>query len=244
METPISVKKPTVKSKKIILVILCAVIFAVLAAVGVYQITTPQRTYIYMFAENHAAGTQVTERMLTPVEVDANIIISNSRMATKDYYVTSSNINDVLTSAGVLRNDVYAGTALMTSMLTTTGGNSIEMTMKKNAVAVTVGASYITGVTDDIAVGSRVNVYANYEGSTTLLLENIRVLKVGRSSGALDSLTLEVTIAQSLQLINAYSFGSVHMGLVDATGYQFSDVMTPTYNPMYGFTAGSTTPTE
>lgn len=233
------IKKPTIRSKKIIVVVLLAIAFAALATLGVYQLMTPQRTYVYLFADNYTAGTLVTERMLTPVEVDNNIVVGGSQMHAGDYYVTASNISNVLSSAGVLRNDVNAGTALMTSMLTTTGGNSIEMTMKQNAVAVTIGASYVTGVTDELSSGSRVNVYANYDNRTTLLLESIRVLKTSYSGGTLDSVTLEVDIAQSLQLINAYTFGSIHLGLVDATGYQYSTTKMPTYSAAGGFTSGN-----
>ena len=222
--------KSTTKNKKIILVLLLGILCFAIATFGVYQILTPQRTNVYVFADNYSAGTLVTERMLTPVEVDAQIVVANVQMGVGDYYVTPENYQSVITSAGVLRNDVYAGTALMTSMLTTTGGNSIEMTMKQNAVAVTVGANNITGVTGELSAGSRVNVYASYNDSTTLLLESIRVLSVGGSGGAIESVTLEVDIPQSLQLIHAYTYGSVHLGLVDATGYQYSDSSMPTYN--------------
>ena len=222
--------KSTTKNKKIILVLFLGILFFAIATFGVYRILTPQRTNIYVFSDNYSAGTLVTDSMLTPIEVDANVVVANMQMSTGDYYVTSANYQNILTSAGVLRNDVYAGTALMTSMLTTTGGNSIEMTMKQNAVAVTVGANVITGVTSELSAGSRVNVYASYNDSTTLLLESIRVLSVGNSSGTIDAVTLEVDIPQSLQLIHAYTYGSVHPGLVDATGYQYSGSNMPTYN--------------
>lgn len=230
--------KSTTKNKKIILVLVLGILCFAIATFGVYQILTPQRTNIYVFADNYSAGTLVTERMLTPIEVDARIVVANVQMGTSDYYVTSSNYQSVLSSAGVLRSDVYAGTALMTSMLTTTGGNSIEMTMKQNAVAVTIGASGITGVTNELSAGSRVNVYANYNDSTTLILESIRILSVGKSNGAVESVTLEVDIPQSLQLIHAYTYGSVHLGLVDATGYQYSESKMPTYN-ISGFSSAS-----
>lgn len=147
-------------------------LFCAIATFGVYQILTPQRTTIYVFNDNYAAGTLVTEKMLNSVEVDSNIVVSENR---------------------------------------------IEMTMKKNAVAVTIGANFITGITNELSAGSRINVYANYNDSSTLLLESVRVLSVGRESGVINSLTLEVDISQSLQLIHAYTYGSIHLGLVDAT---------------------------
>lgn len=241
METPIKTSaspkpKGTLKNKKILIVILVAVLACAIATYGLYAILTPQRTTIYTFNDNYSAGTLVTSEMLTPVEIDQTLVINSNQMSAGDYFVTASNYKDVITSAGVLRADVYSGNALMTSMLTTTGGNSIEMTMKQNAVAVTVGANFVSAVTNELSAGSRVNVYASYEDSTTLLLQNVRVLSVGRESGTINSVTLEVDIAQSLQLVHAYTYGSVQLGLVDATGYQYSEKSMPTYSTS-GFTS-------
>lgn len=233
-----TVTKGTIKNKKIIAVILVAVLCCCIATYGLYQILTPQRTTIYTFNDNYSAGTLVTESMLTPIEIDQTLVVNSNRMSAGDYFVTSANYRSVLTSAGVLRNDVYSGNALMSSMLTTTGGNSIEMTMRQNAVAVTIGANYVNAVTSELSAGSRVNVYASYGDSTTLILESIRVLSVGREGSAINSVTLEVDISQSLQLIHAYTNGSIHLGLVDATGYQYSEHSMPTYNTN-GFTYGS-----
>lgn len=230
--------KGTVKNRKIILVILVAVLCCVIATFGLYKILTPQRTTVYVFNNNYSAGTLVTENMLTPVEIDRTIVVNSNQLSAGDYFVTATNFRSVMTSAGVLRNDVYSGNALMTSMLTTTGGNSIEMTMKSNAVAVTIGVNYVSGVTPELSAGSRVNVYVTYDTGTTLLLQNIRVLSVGYDGG-INSVTLEVDISQSLQLINAYANGSVHLGLVDATGYQYSEYNMPTYSAGSGFTYGS-----
>lgn len=222
--------KATVRNKKIILVIAAAILSCIIATYGLYGILTPQRTTVYVFNADYPAGTLLTEKMLSPVEIDQSIVVGGTKMSAGDYFVTDSNYNNVITSAGVLRNDVHSGNALMTSLLTTTGGNSIEMTMKQNAVAVTIGANLVSAVTQELSSGSRVNVYASYNDSTTLLLQNIRVLAVGRESGSINSVTLEVDIAQSLQLIHAYTYGSVHLGLVDATGYQYSSSAMPTYN--------------
>lgn len=229
--------KSNLRNKKIIAVLLAAVLMCGIASFGVYQILTPQRTTVYVFSDSYSAGTLVTEQMLTPIEIDRSIVAGSNSLSAGDYFVTNENYKNVITSAGVLRNDVNAGNALMTSMLTTTGGNPIEMTMRKNAVAVTIGANLITGVTNDLSAGSRVNVYASYDsGSTTLTMESIRVLSVGRDGGILTSVTLEVDIAQSLQLIHAYTYGSVHLGLVDTTGYSPSESRMPTYS-LNGFSS-------
>lgn len=229
--------KGSMKSKKIVLVILLAIMCCCVATYSLYEILTPQRTTVYTFNGDYAAGTLVTSDMLTPVEIDQTLVVNSNQMSAGDYFVTAANYQNVISSAGILRADVHSGNALMSSMLTTTGGNSIEMTMKQNAIAVTIGANYITAVTSELSAGSRVNVYVSYtdSGSTTLLLENVRILSVGKDGGVINSVTLEVDSSQSLQLIHAYTYGSIQLGLVDATGYQYSEHSMPSYS-VNGFT--------
>lgn len=222
--------KTNSRSKKILLVLLAALICAAIAGYGVFRMLTPQRTTVYIFNDTYAAGTQVVENMLTPIEVDSSVVVASGKASTGDYLITSANYENVITSAGTLRNDVYKGNMFTSAMLTTTGGNRIEMVMKKNAVAVTIGANSVTGVTSGLSYGSRVNVYANYNESTVLILQNIRVLGVAFENGSLASVTLEVETADSLKLIHAYNYGVIHLGLVDATGYQYTQKNNPTYN--------------
>lgn len=219
----------TAKNKKIVTILLVAIVLACIAGFGVYQILSPTRTTVYVFNNDYEAGTQISKSMLNAIQVDSNLIEGSGTISTGEYFITDSNYNTVLQSAGILRSDVHAGTALMKSMLTTTGGNAIEMTMKRNAVAVTIGATPVSGVTNELSAGSRVNVYTSYDGETSLPLQNIRVLSVGKSDGVLSRVTLEVDVSQSMQLIHAYTYGTVHLGLVDATGYQYTANSRPTY---------------
>jgi Flp pilus assembly protein CpaB len=217
------------KNRKIIIVLTLAIFFAFGAGLGAYSLLTPQRTAIFVFNQDYSAGTQISKSMLTSIQVDNGIITGGTRLSTGDYFITDRDYNAVIQSAGILRVDVHGGTALMTSMLTTTGGNSIEMNMKKNAIAVTIAVDNITGVTDELTFGARVNVYTSYNGETVLMLQNIRVLKTTSNNG-LSSVTLETDHEQSLELIYAYTFGVVHLGLVDANGYQYTAIDRPTYN--------------
>lgn len=217
------------KNRKILIVLIVALLFATLAGFGVYKILTPQRTIIYVFNNDYAAGTQVTASMLTPVEVDSNVVVASAKASTGDVIITDKNYDRVLVSAGILRNDVRAGNVFTSSMLSTTGGNRIEMSMKKDAVAVTIGATNVTGVTNGLQYGSRVNVYANYENSTVLLLQNVKVLAVTYENNNISTVTLELTNRESMELIHAYNFGKVHLGLVDYTGYQKTDNSGLTY---------------
>jgi len=207
------------KNKKIVLLILISVLCAAIAGFGAYKILTPQRTTVYVFNANYTAGTRVTGSMLTSVEVDNTLVVAGSSVATKDYLVTDANIDAVLNSAGVLRTDVYSGNILVSSLLSTTGGTRVEMAMGPDKVAVTVGANSITSVTPELYYGCRVNVYANYSDSTVLILQSQRVLSVSYENGYVSGVTLECSAADSLRLIHAYTYGTVHLGLVDASGY-------------------------
>lgn len=213
----------TQKNKKILIVLSIAVVLAILAGWLVFQLLSPHRATVYVFNNNYAAGTQVTSSMLTAVEVDSNVIVSGNKVSSADYLVTSDNINSVLNSAGVLRADVHSGNIFTASMLSSTGGNQIEMSMKTDAVAVTIGANNVTGITSALMRDDRVNVYANYNDSTVLILQNQRVLSVSYENGYISGVTLECSVEDSLSLIHAYTYGSVHLGLVNATGYQYAD---------------------
>lgn len=219
------------RNKKILIIILVAFLFLGLSVFGAYKVLSPVRTTIYVFNNNYSAGTQVTGNMLTAVEVDSSIVVNGKKTAASSYYVTSDNYSSIISSAGVLRADVNAGTALMSSMLTTTGGNAIEMRMKKNAVAVSIAVNSVTGVTNTLSAGSRVNVYASYGESTTLLLQNMRILSVSTKDGSLNAVTLEVDINDSMRLIYACTHSNgIYLGLVDATGYQYVESNTYSYS--------------
>ena len=57
---------------------------------------------------------------------------------------------------------------------------------------------------------------------TKLLFENMRVLHTEKNSnGALISVSLEATHNQAVVLVNAAESGSIYLGLVNATGYQY-----------------------
>ena len=223
------------KNRKILIVLLLAVVMMIAAAFSVYYALSPSRTTIFVFDQNYSAGTQVTREMLIGIQIDSSLIIGGASVPIGDRYVTGSNLNSVLQTASILRTDVYSGTAIMSSMLTTTGGNAIEQRMRQNAIAITIPATNVTGVTSELSYGSRVNVYASYNAETILLLQNMRVLRVTRGSGGLASVTLEVDVEESLKLVHAEVYGTVHLGIVDAHGYQYTTEEHPTYN-ITGFT--------
>lgn len=213
--------KLSVKNKKILILLSVAVICAVIAAFGIYGILTPQRSTVYIFNGNYAAGTRVTRAMLSSVEVDSDLIVNSNAASTGDYFVVGADLDAVLNTAGVLRSDVRSGNVLTASMLSTTGGSRVEMAMGPEKVAVTIGANNITSVTPELAQGCRVNVYANYNDSTVLILQAQRVLSVAYENGYVTGVTLECSVADSMRLVHAYTYGTIHLGIVDASGYNY-----------------------
>lgn len=71
---------------------------------------------------------------------------------------------------------------LTTGMLSVSGGSKVEMSMKSDAIAVTVPVNEYTGITNDLKEGARVNIYANLDSTVALIQQNKRVLEVFKSN--------------------------------------------------------------
>jgi len=214
------------KNSKILMVLALALVFTIAAGICVYQILSPQRSTVYVFNKSYEAGTPLAADMLTPIQVDSNIVIAGGKAPIEQRFITSAEFSALMRTGDSLKTDVGEGTPLMLSLLSTTGGSAIEMIMQDTAVAVTVDVNSITGVTNNLAAGASVNVYVNYHtGGTNLLLEKVRVLAVhkGGSSEALSGATLELTNAEALRVIDATKNGSIYLGLVNTGGYQLVD---------------------
>lgn len=222
------------KNKKILIVLSVALMLCVISSVGVYLLLSPHRATVFVFKDNCAAGTQITQEILTPVQVDATIVQAGKSASINEQYVTADEYAEVLKNAGTLRWDVTKGSTLTKSMLTTYSGSKVERLMKPSAIAITLSADYISAVTNELSSGARVNVYASYDadgGETKLLLQNIRVLTAPKSSeGLLVGVTLEVDHEQSLKLVHAITYAKVYLGLVDEMGYQYTEEEEPAYD--------------
>lgn len=128
--------------------------------------------------------------------------------------------------------DVTEGMPLTTGMLSVSGGSKVEMSMKSDAIAVTVPVNEYTGITNDLKEGARVNIYANLDSTVALIQQNKRVLEVFKSNdGVITGVAVEENIQESMELIYAVTNGSIYLGLVDSTGYQASEGAAPTYSP-------------
>ena len=219
------------KGKKILIVILIAAIFAAIAGYGLFVYLTPLKTTIYVYNNNYEAGKTISGEMLTPIVVDNSIVINGRSAGVNEQYITAQDINSVLSSGDSLLTNVFKGQALTLSDLNVASGTAIEKNMRTDAIAVSINLNNTSGVTSGLRIGSRVNVYSSVDGITTLLLENMRIIKVNKTDGSLSSVTIECTQEEALKMIYAAEYTSVHLGLVNASEYQpiGSDISYGTY---------------
>lgn len=224
------------KKKTITLLLLLFAVLAIAAGVMTKNYLSPQKTTVYMFNGDYEAGTQLSENMLTPVQCDAGIVVAGKNTSASECFVTGDNIVSVISSGEYLRIDVSDGMPLTFSMLSLYGGSDIEMMMDPNKVAVSIPVNAISGVTNDLKVGSRVNIYAtgiNTDG-ITLTLQAMKVLSVvNDANGNICGVTIEADVNESLKLVYAANYTTIYLGLVDASGYEYSSGE-PTFIPKSG----------
>lgn len=212
------------KNRKIIIVLVLALIVSLAGSFLLYTYLTPQKTTVYVFNNNFETGTIVTESMLTAVQCDSNILVAGAKAGTGSQFVTGGSLKTVLNTGDTLRMDVSAGMPLTTAMLSVNGGTSIEMSMDPSKIAVTIPVNNATGVSNGLREGSRVNVYSVNDIGAVLILQNMRVLAV-KSGDEVRNVTIEVTADQSLRLIYYIANSTIYLGLVDNGGYDYVEDM-------------------
>ena len=221
----------TSKNKIITSLIICAILFSALASYLIYHYMAPSRNTIYVFNDSYSSGVQLSADMLTPIQVDSSIIVAGKKTDVENAFVTPASYQAIVKSGDSLRMDVSAGMPLTTSMLSVSGGSTVEMNMKSDAIAVTVAVNEFTGITNELKEGSRVNIYANLDSSVVLIQQNKRILEVFKENGVIKGVSIEENIQESTELIYAVTNGNIYLGLVDANGYQSSEGTDPVYNP-------------
>lgn len=224
------------KNKKIIVILVIALVVAFIGGIALYIYLVPQKTTVYVFKSNAKAGDVVTEDMLMAVQADSNIFVAGAATDTSTQFVTGESITSVLKSGDSLRMDVSAGMPLTLSLLTANGGSTVEMNMDPTKIAITIPISGVTGVTNDLKPGSRVNIYvtgtdANGSYTTTLAFQNMRILTVTKdSNGSLQSATVETSVEESLRLVYYAASYGIYLGLIDSTGYEFPATNEPSFS--------------
>lgn len=219
------------KNKIISIIGACAVIFSILACYLIYQYMSPARSTVYVFNSAYSAGKQVTSDMLNPVQVDSTIVISGKTTNIGNQFVTPEQYASIIQSGDSLRMDVSEGMPLTTSMLSISGGSTVEMNMKSDAIAVTVPVDSFSGITNDLKAGAKVNVYSSTDSKTTLIQQNKRILEVFYDGSNISGVSIEQDIDESMELIYAATYGQIYLGLVDGTGYQSREGDDPVYDP-------------
>lgn len=221
------------KDKKIIAVLIITILVAVISGAALYLYLSPQKTTIYVFKDNYSSGTVVTSEMLTAIQCDAQITVAGKNADASSRFVTGADLQTVLNTGDALRMDVVSGMPLTLSMLSVNGGSSVEMQMDPAKIAITVPVSNTTGVTSELKEGSRVNVYTSGIDASgiTLLFQNMRIISVNKSDGNLSSVTIECTADESLKLVYAATYSSIYLGLIDSSGYEYTQEETPSYSP-------------
>lgn len=216
------------KNKKILMVLIIALVLSVLAGVGVFTLINSQKTTIYSFNGDFKAGTKITDSMFTPIQVDKKVVETNRNSGISNYYITASSFNKIISDGDYLRSNVSANEILSKAMLVTNSGNEIEASMQNDKVALTLSVDSITGVTSDIRAGSYVNIYCGEKNSTdpkTEVFEKMKILEVqqeANETNTLKSITVECTNEQSQKLVSFAQNGYIYMGLINVTGYQSS----------------------
>ena len=211
------------KNKIITMLAVSAAVFSLLACFLIYKYLAPSRATIYVFNDSYTAGKQLTADMLTSIQVDGTIVLSGRKGDVKDAFVTPEMYRSIVSSGDSLRMDVSEGMPLTPAMLSIAGGSSVEMNMQSNAIAVTIPVDEYSGINNDLKEGSRVNIYCSMADATYLLQQNKRILEGYKNDGQISGVSVEANIDESMQLVYATTFGSIYLGLIDATGYQASE---------------------
>lgn len=209
------------KNRIIAIFSILAVILTIATCYVIYSYLEPKRQTVYVFNDNYARGTQITDAILTPIKVDGKIMVANNDSNVEDQFVTPRDYAEIR-KGQYLRMDVAEGMPL-TFAMTSGNDSAVANSMQSTSVAVTIPVNGVTGVTNELTPESRVNVYCALDDAVHLILQNMKVLSVFYSDSSINAVSLETTIEESLKLIYAENYGSIYLGLIDGTGYQAVD---------------------
>lgn len=211
------------------------ILLATVIAFFTYSFLNTAKTQTFVFNDGYTIGTKITKDMLVSRETDSETVrqVRNTSVDNA-YYITNKDLDTIL--GKTLRADVLRGMPLMANMTDELGGSPVEKRLDSNAVGVSVAVDSVAASNPFLQYGSRVNVYSTYETDdeirTEVILQNIKVVDVlyddidTERTGApsVMGVTLEVSIEDSLELINALEIGSVRLGNVALGDYEEKEV--------------------
>lgn len=202
------------KNKKVVFLLIMAIIFSMAASFGVYKYCESQKGIVYIFNANYSAGEKINKEMFTGIKVDEQIINAGKSGTIASYYITGEDFEKVINANEYLLNDVSKGEAFVFTDLAVTSGNAIERKLTNGEVAVTIPISGVALVTDDLRVGSTVNVYITNSTSTELVFENMKIAALTKKNGNISNVTFLLSENDATQMIHIANNNTLYFGLV------------------------------
>lgn len=205
------------KNKKIVLVLLAAIILCVSSGFVVYRAFTFQKVNIYVFNGTYEAGTKLTKDMYSTIEVDKTVVTNGVKDSIRNVFISDEKTMGNLIG-DTLRISTYEGMPITRAMFSTAGGSNIEMQLAEGKIAVTVGINNITGVTNDLRANSYVDVVILGEQGTETI-ENMRIVNVYKSDDVnISSVTFECSADNYVKIAEAANKSTIHLGLIKGFG--------------------------
>lgn len=201
------------KSRKITILMILAIISAIVTGTLIFKYCNSTKGFIYVFNDDYKAGTRIEKSMLSPMKVDDQIIKTGQKGSLETYYITGENYAKVIERNEYLLNDVSKNQPLTLVDLAMTSGSSIERSLSGNGMAVTIPISGTAAVTDELRVGSVVNIYSSDASGTKLLFENMRII-ARNDDKSVSKVTFETSPDDTLDLINAANNKKLYFSLV------------------------------
>ena len=240
-----------VGTNKISLVILSlTVILTLIVGYTGYNYLNRQRTSVFVYLHDYAAGTKITKDMFKALDIETDLYNAASSQGT--HYASAAEINQFIQDGDVLLCDVLAFSPVFTNQNSDSGGNGIENRMGQGLTAVALNVERVRGLPNDLRIGSRLNLTTTYslnqnQKETDLILQDIQVVDVVTdSSGMLMTAFVEVEPKDSLQLIHAMNSEIVYAAVLKPGEYEPVTGSAATFKKTYAdeVTAGRTQPAE
>lgn len=214
-------KKPLGKGAKILLVL--AVVVAIITGYGVYQFLDQQNTTIYVYNAAYESGTPITGDMFSKSSYPVSLY--NLALSTGVGYATADQISAHISSGDCLLVDVAQYSPCMSNQFVASGGTSLENRLDENMVSVELSVEDILGLGGQLRIGSRINLISGYSVDTTkcteLIFQNLLIVDIKKDqSGVVQSVFVEVSPEESLQLIHAMQFESLTATVLKPNFYE------------------------
>lgn len=200
------------KTVKVVILLLMAVVCAAASGIAVYYYCNSTKGFIYVFNSDYKAGTKITKDMFSSMKVDDEIIQSGQKSGIGTYYITGDNFTKVTNGNEYLIDDVSKNQPLTFNNLAFTSASAIERSLSSGTVAVTIPIGGAAAVTNDIRVGSIVNIYTVGTDATKLVFENMRII-ARNEDASVAMVTFAAEPNDAIKLINIANNNRLYFSL-------------------------------